>query len=166
MTYVLTFYILMLLVFFTYVGVIWAKYGVLPSISHSYYSLPDNKKFLFTLWCWGYAIPAMIVGSTPLMFFAGAGIAFVGAAAAYREKMTETVHIIGALSGILFSQLSTILDFDLWPITIGFAAIALPLVLTRFIKIKGKTICKNRTWWIEILAFISMAIVLGIKVVF
>lgn len=158
MSYVVVFYLMMLLVFAGYVSWIWAKYGVLPSISHSYYSLPNNLKFLFTLWCWGYALPAMIVASTPLMFFAGAGICFVGAAAAYREKMTETVHIIGAVAGILFSQLSTIIDFDMWYVTAIYAAIALPLALTRFSK---KNICPNRTWWIEILAFIAMAFVLG-----
>lgn len=161
MSYVVFFYLMMLLVFAGYVSWIWAKYGVLPSISHSYYMLPKNLQFLFTLWCWGYAIPAMIVASTPLMFFAGAGIAFVGAAAAYREKMTETVHIVGAVSGILFSQLSTIIDFGMWYVTAIYAAIAIPLALTRLIKFKGMEICPNRTWWIEILAFIAMAFVLG-----
>jgi len=153
-------YIIMLAVFFGYVSWIWAKYGVLQSISHSYYALPENLRFLFTLWSWGYAFPAMIAASTPLMFFAGAGICFVGAAAAYRQKMTETVHIVGAVSAILFSQLSIILDFHMWYITVGFAAIALPLALTRFSK---KGICPNRTWWVEILAFITIALVLGIK---
>ena len=153
-------YIIMLSVFVGYVSWIWAKYGVLKSISHSYYALPENLRFLFTLWCWGYAIPAMIVASTPLMFFAGAGICFVGAAAAYREKMTETVHIIGAACAILFSQLSIIIDFNMWYVTVAFAAIALPLALTRFSK---KGICPNRTWWVEILAFITIALVLGIK---
>ena len=98
----------MLTIFVGYVSWIWARYGVLPSISHSYYSLPDNLKFIFTLWSWGYALPAMIVASTPLMFFAGAGICFVGAAAAYREKMTETVHIIGAACAILSSSGSSV----------------------------------------------------------
>lgn len=150
----------MLSVFTIYVLTIWAKYGVLKSISHSYYALPNNLRFIFTLWSWGYALPAMIVASTPLMFFAGAGICFVGAAAAYREKMTETVHIIGAACAILFSQLSIIIDFHMWYVTVAFAVIALPLALTRFSK---KGICPNRTWYVEILAFITIALVLGVQ---
>lgn len=153
-------YIIMLLIFTGYVSAIWAKYGIQESISHSYYVLPRNLKFLFTLWCWAYALPAIIIASTPLMFFAGAGICFVGAAAAYKEKMTEAVHIVGAVTGIIFSQLSIILDFHMWYITVAYAAIALPLALTRFSK---NNICPNRTWWVEILAFITIAIVLGLS---
>lgn len=147
----------MLAVFFGYIAWIWAKYGVLKSISHSYYVLPKNLRFMFTLFCWGYAFPAMIIASTPLMFFAGSAICFVGAAAAYKENMTEWVHIISASLAIVLSQLSIIIDFDMWYITVGFAAIALPMYITRFFNV-----FPTRTWWVEILAFISIASVLAL----
>lgn len=158
MTYVTVLFLLMLFIFFGYASWIWARYGTLKSISHSYYVLPKNLRFLFTLFCWGYGIPAIIVGSTPLLFFAGAAICFVGAAAAYREDMTEWVHIISAMLAILFSQLSIIIDFNMPWITIGFAAIAIPMYLTRFFKV-----FPNRTWYVEILAFIAIALVLGLN---
>lgn len=158
MTYVTVLYLLMFLVFFGYVSWIWARYGTLKSISHSYYVLPKNLQFLFTLFCWGYAIPAIIIASTPLMFFAGAAICFVGAAAAYREDMTEWVHIISAMTAIILSQLSIIIDFNMWWITVGFAAITISMYLTRFFNI-----FPNRTWYVEILAFITIVVVLGIS---
>ncbi len=86
----------MLSVFVTYVGGTSLKYGILGSISETYYRLPKNKKFLFTFFCWGIAFPAMIIASKPLMFFASAGICFAGAAAAFKEKLTHDVHMIGA----------------------------------------------------------------------
>jgi hypothetical protein len=156
----------MLSVFVGYVSWIWARYGVLPSISDSYYHLPKNLQPIFTLFCWGFSLPAIILGSSGLMFFAGAGIAFVGAAAAFKERMTMEVHVAGAMAGVIFSQLAIWLQYGLWPLNLIFLGIGLPLYLTRFIKIKGKEICPNRTWWVEILAFLLICIVLGIKVVF
>lgn len=144
---------LMLLVFVSYVAIIWAKYGVLPSISDSYYVLPGNWKIFFTIFCWAFAFPAIIAGGTALMFLAGAGIAFVGAAAAFQEKLTKTVHYAGAIWGVLFSQLSICIDFHLYPITIGFVLLSGLLYLLKV---------KNLTWWVELLAFSAISIALGI----
>lgn len=164
MAYTTVLLIVMVSVFISYVSWIWAKYGVLPSISDSYYHLPKNLHFLFTFFCWGFAFPAIILGSSGLMFFAGAGICFVGAAAAFKEKMTSTVHVVGAMTGVLLSQLAILLQYGIWELNIAFLVIAVPFTITRFIKRKdGKEICPNRTWWIELAAFVSMCIVLGIK---
>lgn len=158
MTYVPIVYFIMLIVFFSYVGYIWAKYGVQTSISQSYYVLPKNIQFLMTFFCWGFAFPAMILGSSGLMFLAGAGIAFVGAAAAFQETMTHEVHMIGAGVGVAASQLAIILQYHMWPISVAFAVISLLLLLFR------KQIEYKHIWWIEIAAFISICIVLGISI--
>ena len=157
----------MLFVFISYTSWIWAKYGVLNSISQSYYELPLNLQPLFTLFCWGYSFPAIILGSSELMFLAGSGIAFAGTAAAFREKMTTDVHVTGAVIGVLFSQLAILFQYEIWQANVAFLAIAIPLLLTRFIKRKNGThFCPNRTWWVEIAAFLDISIVMGIKVVF
>jgi hypothetical protein len=164
MGYETVFFIIILSVFIGYVSWIWAKYGVLPSISESYYRLPRKLTPMFTLFCWGFSFPAIILGSSGLMFFAGSGIAFVGAAAAFKEKMTASVHIGGALIGVLLSQLAIGIQYQMWGINIAFLAIAVPLTLTRFIKKKdGAEICPNRTWWIELAAFTSICIALGLN---
>ena len=155
MTYIPVLYSLMVTVFVAYVSYIWANYGVQKSISQSYYVLPDNLKFLMTLFCWGFAFPAMIIGNSFWMMLAGGGIIFVGAAAAFKQKMTKIYHFAGAGIGITASQIATIRNFELWPFTIGFVVIGLILLLLRK-KIKGWI------WWLEITAFISICIVLGI----
>ena len=150
----ITLFIIMVTVFVAYVTFIWAKYGVQPSISHSYFILPTDINVLFTLFCWGFAIPAIIVGGTGLMFLAGAGIGFVGAAALTTDKMTETVHTIGATVGITAGQLAIMFNFGLPFITVGFVAIMLTILIAKI---------KNTIWWIEIAAFISICLALGIN---
>jgi hypothetical protein len=157
MTYIPVLYVTMLTVFVSYVAYIWAKYGVLKSISQSYYELPEKLRPLFTFFCWGFALPAIILGSSGLMFLAGSGIAFVGAAAAFQEKMTQEVHMVGAGTGVLASQLAIILQYHMWPVSAVFFGVSLILLFLGWQKIAPKKI-----WWIEILAFLSICIVLGI----
>lgn len=146
-------------VFVSYITGILLLYGVLPSVSESYYHLPKKWNFLFTLFCLGFAIPTMIVGldltDNFLMFLAGGGICFVGVAAAYKETLTKEVHVGGALVGIISSQLSIAFDFKMFYVNIIFLVLA---GLIKLLKIK------NNTYWIELLAFISICYVLGINV--
>lgn len=155
MDYNIVLFFTMLAVFISYVSFIWIKYGIQESISASYYVLPRKLNLLFTLFCWGFAIPAMIIGNTALMFLAGAGIAFVGAAAQTKFKMTRTVHLIGAISGILLSQVATIVDYKMWYLSVIYLIIGLPILFLDK---------KHNVWWLEIMAFISICVVLGIKI--
>lgn len=155
-------YLIMLAVFFGYILFIVFKYGVQKSVSQSFYVLPKNINFLFTLFCWGFVLPAMILSENGLMFFAGAGIGFVGAAAAYKgNKMTNSIHMTGAYAGILLSQLSIFFNFDLLYVNIVFFSLILLIFL-----ISKLTKIKNLIWWIEIFAFLSIVYVIGVAKVF
>lgn len=151
-------FIIMVTVFVTYIGFILIKYGVLPSVSESYYRLPRKYQFLFTLFCWGFAIPAIICGDSLLMFLAGSGIAFVGAAAAFKEKMENWVHMTGAYFGIAMSQLSIYFDFGL--LYVNIISVSLAILIT-LLSLKW---IKNKIWWIEIVAFLSICYALGERV--
>lgn len=159
MNYMIFLFSTMLFVFFGYISYIWYKYGVLPSISESYYRLPTKINILFTLFCWGFAFPAMIMGNELtdnfLMFFATGGIMFVGASAAFKQKLTNTVHMVGAVIGVVFSQLSIAFDFNMYYLNLLFIASAGIIFLTK---------SKNSTWWIEIVAFIILCWSIGTKV--
>jgi len=138
-------YITMVTIFLSYVSFIWLKYGIQKSISESYYVLPDKLKPLFTLFCWGFAFPAIILGVeiTPLMFFAGAGICFVGAAAAMHEKFVRRVHMTAAISGIIFSQLAIYFGYHMLWLNIISVILALLSLLSK----------KYYFWFIELVAF-------------
>jgi len=94
-----------LVVFTAYLLFISIKYKGIESISASYYALPERYRWAFTIVLWAFAMPVMIAGENALLFFAGAGICFVGAAAAYKEELTSTVHYVGAVSAILLGLL-------------------------------------------------------------
>jgi hypothetical protein len=147
--------IFVVLSFVGYISFIVNRYGVLPSISESYYKMKDDKLFggsLFTLFIWSLSLPLIIIGDTPLMFFAGAFLSFVGAASAFKDlKMTKRVHTIGAVGGIGFGFLSMVLDFQLNEITFFMLLGSLILYLLKI---------KNLIWWVEILAFVL--IILGL----
>lgn len=151
------FFAAMIAVFVSYIGMVWYKFGVLPSISESFYRFSGNNKWYFTLFCWGIAFPAIIIGSTPLMFLAGMGIAFVGAATMFKEKLTGAVHFTGAAIGIIASQLAIYFDFNQPIINYG-AITVMVLIFT------SKNIIKNYIWWIEIVAFMSIILALFLKI--
>ena len=148
MDYHMISFITMITVFISYVSFIWFKYGIQKSISASYYVLPENLRFLFTLFCWGFAFPAIILGVevTPLMFFAGAGICFVGAAAQINEKFVYRIHMVAAISGIIFSQLAIFFGYHMPWLNIASVVLAGLSLLSK----------KNYFWWIELVAFSSI----------
>lgn len=150
----------MVTIFVGYVATIWALYGVLTSISESYYRLPKKWNPMFTLALWGFAFPAMIIGTpiTGLMFFACAGIMFVGAAAQFHQKITKTVHLVGASLGMGLSQVAIATAFGMWPITAASVVIAGLIMLFR------KQLNYNHVWWLEILCFTAIGLAYGLYI--
>jgi len=138
-----------IIVFITYVSYIWYNYSVLPSISESWYILPNNKKALFTLFCWGISIPLLSYGDI-LLFLSAAGLIITGTATAFKNKksLTDEIHYIGASVGILFS----ILFF----ITKGIYIIPTIWLIGAILLLIFKV--KNVIWWIEIYSFVLILI--------
>ncbi|MFW5915894.1 MAG: hypothetical protein ACOCTM_00325 [Bacteroidota bacterium] len=118
------------------------RYGITQSISKSYYKL--KGKWLFTIVLWGFSIPLMIAAAKPLMFFAGAGICFTGAAPSTSVRMEARWHIGSSVAGIVLGTFGMWIHYGMWWIPAVQAAFTLFLV---FFKVK------NYTWWIETLAF-------------
>ena len=147
-------FILMVTVFLSYVTFIWSKYGVQRSISESYYVLPLKWNWLFVAFCWLFAFPAMILGSSYLMLFAAGGIVFVGAAAAMHTFPTRAVHMIGAVGGMILASLAMIIQYHMWYMAAGVAVLALlSLLLDK----------KRAMWWTELIIFTAISITLGIS---
>jgi len=144
----------MQVVFLAYVSFIWIKYGAQKSISESYYVLPEKWNFLFVLFTWFFAFPAMILGSSYYMLAAGAGIVFVGAAAAMHKMPTRAVHLTGAIGGIIASQLAIYLQYDLlWLNIVSLSLAGLVALLFK----------KYAMWCVELVAFTAISIALGIQ---
>lgn len=140
-------------IFISYVTTIALRFGIQKSISESYYDLPGEWRFVFTLTLWGFAIPVMIVGNSVLFFLAGGLICFVGAAAAFKEwAVTYKVHMIGAYGGVLLGFAGLLWDLHSWYL----ASIAIMIIIILWFTSQFKI------WWIEITAF--AAVWLGILI--
>lgn len=146
--------------FFSYITFILLKYGVKESVSKTFYSLPPQHRYLFTLYCWSFSVPVMILGGSLLMYLAGAGIMFVGATPAFKDtKITNRFHTIGAAVGITFSQIAIFFDYRLWYLNIIFiVSSALMLLFTKKLK-------DNHLFWIEILAFLIITYTLVLDII-
>lgn len=152
----ITLYILTVVAFWAYVGYIMAKYGVLPSLSDSYYHLPLKKRdIIFTSVFYYTAIAVIILAESGLMFAAGVGICAVGTAPQFERSYAKPIHYIGAAFAALFSQLYIIFIAELWPLTGILVLIGLILYLLKV---------NNIIWWIEMVCFLTAFIALGIMI--
>ena len=146
----------MLTVFLSYVGYIWIRYGVQKSISDSYYRLrPEKLGFIFTLFIMGFAYPAAVVAANVWITPAAFLIIVVGIARAFKDsKLLHTLHMIGAYGGVGLSMVGIWVYYHMWYVTIIFIIISGILFILNV---------KNKIWWVECLAFISICIVLGLN---
>ena len=146
-----------ILIFFGYVGFVWLRYGVQKSISDSYYRLPEKWRFVFSLFCFGFSSAIIFVHITPLLFASIVGIWFVGAAPDFIMKKEEEYfnsqpysHFIGAVTSILFLQLSIFFDFAWYDLNI--LSIAAMGIVALF--------AKNKIWWVEMVAYITLIVLI------
>ena len=83
------------------------------------------------------------------------GIMFVGAAPAFKlHKMEETVHITGALAGVIGGILFMFFTGLWWVALITLALMAVATFCQPFMK--------NKTWWNELIAFYMYALTIYI----
>lgn len=135
-------------VFLWYLSFVIKNYGILPSISDSWYKLPQSIKYYFTFFTWGVGIPMMFMGDI-WFFISGIGFSFVGAATRFKlkDKFTPIFHFTGAAVGILSALTGIGYYFNDWAPLIMFLVFSVVLIIFNLKKI---------IWWIEILAFICV----------
>ena len=153
------FFLMYVFVWVIYNMLIYTRFGLLGSVSESHLKLNElnrNYKIIFTLFSWLYAIPAMIVAQTGLMFFAGGFICLVGVAADYKQGLDEIWHGRFAIIAVLLSQLSINLDFHNYFISLVSILIMLILFLLR------KKL-NSYIYWIEQVSWLAVGVVLYIN---
>lgn len=151
----ITMYILSASVFLIYMISIKNIFGVLPSISDSYYALKKhNLSAPFTLFCWGTAFPLMIywIELVPndwnfLPFIACGGLLFVGASPAFKDlELERKVHSISAIICAIAAYTWTFLYGSIF---LGINFILLSIILYFILK-------RNKIYWLELIAFINI----------
>jgi hypothetical protein len=153
----ITLTIIQIAIFITYITFVVLKFGVLPSISESWYELKNLGGVwhsLFTWFCFGIGFTMFFQTNdiAPWLFFlSGAGFSMVGTATMFKlkEDIQPYIHFIGALCGIMGSLLGIWVERGTSFPFIFFMAFSLLITLT---------IEKNRTWWIEMYAFLCVSL--------
>ena len=135
------------LVFVGYVTYVISTVGIQKSISQSYYALKD-KGYLFTIFCFLFSYPIAILASNIFITPAAILIGFVGIARAFKDnKVWYYTHMIAAYSGVILAQIGIWVYYDNQIIPVVFGLISILLLSFNV---------KNKIWWIEIIAFLSV----------
>ena len=121
--------------------------GVQPSVSDNYYVSKHPWTFTLAMWLVAFTmLPPMLSATTETFqftaFLSCAGIAFVGAAAAYRQSLTNTVHIAGAVTAALFAIV--------WAYTICPPLPTIAILTAAYILLAVR---RHKIYWAEITAF-------------
>lgn len=141
----------------TYLAITVFTFGVPKSISETYYLWKEKGlRFLFTFVMWIVGLQILIYWisvSKPSLqfipFLSISGMLFVGAACAFKETLTSTVHYTSAGIWAFFATLYFVLVHDWIAITAGVATFVL---MALFI---GR---KHFTFWAECACIITMII--------
>ena len=142
---------LQLLIFTLYIFFVWNKYGILKSISESYYTIDDE--WLFILLCTSLGILHLLYNNI-YFFIGGSALCFVGATARFKSwSVTKRLHNISAVTAIV-SSIMGLYFLGTW-----FTIIPVILVATALLIIKSKEII----WWVEIASFYSIIVSLIIS---
>ena len=135
-------------IFLTFLIIVITQHGILNSISESWYAL--KEKALFSIFCMSLGFLHLFHQPGNLWFLAaGASLVAVGAATRFKDgKYTTVIHIAGAMLAIILSFVS------LWLQGVWFGPFITAGTWLTFKMFK----LKNRTWWVEVVAFISIMI--------
>ena len=135
-------------IFTSYIIYIIIKFGILETISTSFYRLPDKQKWMFIAWTWGSAVPLIAVGNSGLSFFAGGFLCFVGVASNTRwSNVTKVVHLVGAIGAIILGYAFLLYVLHLWLLVFISVMAGILIYLLNI---------KNNVWWIEVIAYYTI----------
>jgi hypothetical protein len=137
--------------FFTsYIIFLVKTFGVIPSISESWYRLKPETNLLFTLFCFSLGLPMFFQsnGSSDLFFLSGSGLILVGVAVRFKKSYECKMHYAGGAAAIAGALLGLWFEENIWWPAFMFISV---LFYVYFSKIEEKI------WWIEIAAFVIIS---------
>lgn len=140
-----------LVCFTSYLVFIMKTFGILPSISESWYRLKPEENPLFTFFCFSIGVPMFFQsnGSSALFFLSGIGLLLVGVAVRFKASYDCKLHYAGAAAGIGGALIGLWIEENIWWTTVLFVC---TLLFIYFSSINEKI------WWIEIIAFLIIII--------
>lgn len=152
--------IFQLCVFVGYVAFVWMRYGVLYSISESWYRLKSKNKWMFVAFCMLLSFPMFFHsmdfhmdvannGDYTGLFFVSMLMGLTGVAAAFkRGGNVNAFHFTGVIFGAGGAILGLGLQYGIWfPLLLSVIWFAVVMFTEKI---------ENIVWWIEIGVFTSI----------
>lgn len=140
---------LLVTIFCQYIYFIYIKFGILNSISASFYKV----KNMFRFFVWGISlcvVPFAIHEFKLLMILGIIMLGSVGGFARFnRDQLRFKIHMIGAIGGISLLFISLWIYFDIW-----FISVFMLMGVALFAIIRRNN---HDVWGMEVLAFILLS---------
>lgn len=149
--------------FLAYTIAMSAMYGVPSSLSNTYYLLGEKPRgylFTFCLWATAFLIAPLWFSVTKDIFtfstfLACGGLLLVGAAPVFKGEDNKW-HQIFAIICAVFALLWQVLNKQYWEVLAVTLIVAILVFITKSWK-------QCRTFWLEMIAFFSTFLSIGIK---
>lgn len=143
-----------IIIFLGYVFILTLKGGVEKDITHLYYRLPENLRWIttavYTICAALFFWVAVYSGVKILLILCSVFFAIVGFNPDVRNG-NDKLHVVGAICAILFGVLSAVFELQSWYLGIAFFVFLLA-IKKQIIKIK------HTTFWVELAAFFVITI--------
>jgi hypothetical protein len=134
---------LSILILTTYLTYIVCRYGVLPSISNSFYATGQRPIFFIAMV--GFSTPLLYGNESIYLSLSVMCIWLLATASAYHERLGRLIHYPAAFMAVVWGMLVVGIDCGRWDLVVVFVVTS--TLMTFFLK--------NKIWWIEIAAFIT-----------
>lgn len=135
--------------FILYTGYVVKRFGILSNISESWEALGPKENYLFTLFLLLIGVPMFFQSNGGCAYFTLSGAGFVYTALSMRSSYLREYrsHYAGIAAGILGCLAGLWVEDGFWvPSAVLFCLIAM---------IKYSNL-KNKIWWVEVAAFLSI----------
>jgi len=156
--------LIMFIVFCVYFFYIKKQFGILDSISNSFYELEKRKRnsgWWFMAFAWGLGFPMIVFLYISVWFIIPIlCVLLLGAAPQFKRKLTNTVHVFGALGSLVSALILIGILFGNWWCLVG---VALQMTFTLAIGLLKVYKVKNFTTWTETAAFMGTCVGLWIR---
>ena len=150
--------LIMFIVFYIFFFYVKKNFGILESISDSFYELEKqkrNKGWWFLAFAWGLGFPMFVFWHISLWFTIPIFcVLLLGAAPQFKRKLTNTVHVFGALGSLASGLILIGILFGNWWCL---GAVLLAIGLLKVLRVP------NFTTWSETVAFLGTCIGLWIR---
>lgn len=143
--------VLQLLVFISYVGYVWYKFGVLEAISTSAKKFNGNDKLWFLAFCWSLGFLNLFQGMEGWGFGTMAGLMFTGITFKFYENIAhgKLLHIVAAAVAIILGFVGLGVLHDMWWLMVLYGFIIALILVDPYIYINSK-----KLWWVEVFGFL------------